>query len=492
MWDIARAISSAVTFSCAGSGHSRLSSGRIETVSTEGAELDMTAAASRPNCKFERNFCPLMESDLDNWTHCMSMAEDDSEMYSNSRRNLPRPCAELFEDMTKAPAHRGINAVCLSNIVYIDRAFSAFTAESVCHSSMPPPRLRVRSGNLRPSISSRQSHHILQWRCASAAAATAVTPAPPIESSFQSVPPIQRYPPKQPPSHKRPEFRKTQLHRQYTSLIRSSPLILIFQHNNLTSPEWMGIRRELAKAMRKVDEELAKANPDKPREWLGDSIKLQVVQGSIFNSAMKIVEFWDASAAPQASIPHATDPVTSSSAELANTTPSPDDPHFTHSLSRAAWRATHLDHSLRHGLEPLLSGPLATVAFPILSPQHLAALLRIVAPDSQFAAPKRRANPAYHEPEVQAGLKKLMLLGARVEGKVFSDAEVRWVGGIEGGLDGLRAQLVAMLQGLGASITGALEGAGRSVYFTLESRKTMLEEDGKEKEVEQKDEPTSS
>ena len=74
-----------------------------------------------------------------------------------------------------------------------------------------------------------------------------------------------------------------------------------------------------------------------------------------------------------------------------------------------------------------------------------------------------------------------MLLGARVEGRVFDGEGVRWVGGIEGGMSGLRAQLVGMLGGIGAGVTGALEGVGRGLYFTLEGRRGMLEEEQKPK-----------
>jgi hypothetical protein len=119
---------------------------------------------------------------------------------------------------------------------------------------------------------------------------------------------------------------------------------------------------------------------------------------------------------------------------------------------------------------------LAVVAFPTVSPQHLAAVLRILSPSADFPAPKRKANPDYHSPEVQGGLAKLMLLGARVEGKVFDIEGTKWVGGIEGGIDGLRAQLVHMLQGVGGSLTSALEGASRSLYFTVESRRLDMEE----------------
>lgn len=77
----------------------------------------------------------------------------------------------------------------------------------------------------------------------------------------------------------------------------------------------------------------------------------------------------------------------------------------------------------------------------------------------------------------QAGLQKLLFLGARVEGKVFDIDETRWVGSIESGMEGLRAQLVGLLGSVGAGVTGVLETAGRSLYYTLEGRKGMLEEE---------------
>jgi hypothetical protein len=76
-------------------------------------------------------------------------------------------------------------------------------------------------------------------------------------------------------------------------------------------------------------------------------------------------------------------------------------------------------------------------------------------------------------------LKKLMLLGARIEGRVFDMEGTRWVGGIDGGIDGLRSQLVWMLEGFGAGLASTLESAGRSLYFTMEGRRNMLEEEGK-------------
>ena len=74
------------------------------------------------------------------------------------------------------------------------------------------------------------------------------------------------------------------------------------------------------------------------------------------------------------------------------------------------------------------------------------------------------------------------MLAARVEGGRVLDIEgTKWVGGIEGGLEGLRGQLVAMLQGVGAGVTGTLEGVGRGLWITVEGRRGMLEEEEKGK-----------
>lgn len=313
-----------------------------------------------------------------------------------------------------------------------------------------PPRIRLQPSQLR---SVRPRTQYVCWQCRHASLASATAPAPPIEQTITAAPPIARYPPTQPPSYKPPEFRKSQLHRQYQSTLRSSPLILLFQHNNLKATEWSGIRRELSAALRKVDDDLAKNASD--HVYVGDGMKLQIVQTGIFASALKVVEFWDPNF----------------EAEMA-TTPK-------HGLSQQAYQAVKKNKALRHGLEPLLSGPLALLTFPDVSPQHLKAALSILSPGSDFPAPKRRVNPGYHEKAVQDGLQKLMLLGARVEGKVFDTQGTRWVGSIEGGLGGLRAQLVHMLSGIGAGITNTLEAAGRSLYVTVEGRRGMLEEEQK-------------
>ncbi|OAX79698.1 hypothetical protein ACJ72_05981 [Emergomyces africanus] len=271
------------------------------------------------------------------------------------------------------------------------------------------------------------------------------------------------YPSSQPPSHRRPEFRKSQLHRQYTSLLRTTPLILIFQHNNLQSVEWAGIRRELTKALQKVDEANAAAGRAEPP--IAPIVQLKIIQTSIFEAALRVVDFFR----PGEITPRGPGKIAAATA----------DPKITHDLSRAAYAAV-LDKKGKHDLSNILVGPIAVLSFPHVSPEHLKAALSILAPKPpQFPAPGRRANPGLYDLPVQAGLKKLILLAARVEGKVFDQDQTRWVGGIEGGMTGLRSQLVSLLQGAGASITTTLDAAGKSLYLTLESRRSVLEEEQK-------------
>lgn len=314
-----------------------------------------------------------------------------------------------------------------------------------------PPRLRLPRSRISQSLCRHRvyQHEVLiPSRYASAAA---VTRAAPIEHLSSSIPAIARYPRSQPPSHRNPEERRSQLLRQYTSLIRTSPLIVLFQHNNLQSTEWAAIRRELSKALQKVDADQAAAGRSLPP--IASSVKLQIIQNSIFETAIRIVEYYH----PENSA----------------------GPAVTHDLSRAAHDAVRKMKG-KHELSTLLAGPLAALSFPHVSPEHLKAALSILAPKATgFTAPTRRANPGYHELTVQDGLQKLMLLAARVDGKVFDVNGTKWVGSIEGGIDGLRAQLVTMLQSMGASITNALDAHGKSLYLTLESRRSVLEEEQK-------------
>ncbi|KAK0926066.1 hypothetical protein LTR57_004315 [Friedmanniomyces endolithicus] len=203
------------------------------------------------------------------------------------------------------------------------------------------------------------------------------------------------------------------------------------RHNNLKATEWSGIRRELSIALRKIDDELAKEG----KEVVGAGVKLQIVRTGILASALNVVEFWEPKYDAEGQVAPSSNLSTDTSAMVQDAPP--DDavePIYTHGLSRLAWsiasRNAKATQQPANDLTPLLSGPLALLTFPTTSPQHLAAALSILAPTKEFPAPKRKVNAAYHEKPVQDGIAKLMLLGARVEGRVMDMAGARWVGGI--------------------------------------------------------------
>jgi len=234
--------------------------------------------------------------------------------------------------------------------------------------------------------------------------------------------------------------------------------MLVFQHNNLTAAELNGIRRELTTALRKVDDAEGTA--------FSPFVKFQVIQTGIFASAMNVVEYFDASQAPKGN----------------------GKKSMTHGLSVAAWEAGKKGEKSAgktSDLASLLKGPLLLLTLPTVSPAYLKSALTILSPSEKFPAPKRRTTPTYHEPAVQSGLQKLMMLGARAEGKVFDQEGARWIGGIEGGLTGLRSQLVFLLQQFGMGVTNTLEAASKSLYFSLETRRSVLEDEQAPKDKEE-------
>lgn len=282
-------------------------------------------------------------------------------------------------------------------------------------------------------------------------------------------------PPTKPPSARPVETRKSQLIRTYTSLLRTTPLILFFQHSNLTAVEWEAVRRELKKALANVP--LPNAAPGSQPVDLAPLVQLQVLRTNMLRVALKLVEFYD----PQ---------VAAASANTARTARGP----LIHDLSAAAYEQINRmevpEDSSYAQVQPLMVGPVAALVLPAVSPAHVAAALSVLAPvPGKFPAPSRKRNPGYHDPVCQNGLAKLLLIGGRVEDKIFDKSGVNWVGSIEGGMDGLRAQLVAMLQGAGLGITNALEGGSRSLWLALEGRKGQLEDEteGEAKEGETKE-----
>lgn len=319
-----------------------------------------------------------------------------------------------------------------------------------------PPRLRIRSLAQLADLHLQRTAPSLCTRCQYATAATAPS------TSHDTIPSeFTRHSPIRPPSHRDPAYRKSQLLRSYVSLLQTTPLIILFQHNNLKALEWASIRRELAFSLQKLDETQKASNPDYVP--IADAIKLTVIRTNIFEPALRITEHFKPGSRPLV--------------EAEGVEDEKLDPNLTHALSRAAYLEAKKHHNASP-LSPLLTGPIATLTFPFVSPIHVKTALSILSPKApQFPAPTRRANPGYHEPAVQDGLKKLLMLGARIDGQVFDIEGTRWVGSIDGGIDGLRAQLVGMLQGFAGGLAQTLESAGRNLWFTMEGRRRMLEEE---------------
>lgn len=246
--------------------------------------------------------------------------------------------------------------------------------------------------------------------------------------------------------------------------------MLIFQHNNLTAVEWSAVRRELRKALAEVP-----TQANEPADIVSD-IKIQVIRTRIFDVALKIIEYFQ---------PNKVAPV------MATTLTGAKVPTvYNHDLSPAAYEAIKAagkeaskaetppdDGSVYAQLSPLIVGPLAMLVFPVVSPAHVAAALSVLSPSPPaFPPPARKKSPGYYDPIAQSGLQKLLLIGGRIEGKVFDVEGVKWVGSIENGLDGLRAQLMHVLQSAGLGLTSTLEGAGKSLWLAMESHRSVLEE----------------
>ncbi|KAI5780421.1 hypothetical protein EDC01DRAFT_668058 [Geopyxis carbonaria] len=270
---------------------------------------------------------------------------------------------------------------------------------------------------------------------------------PTVANPIRADPPISLYPPTQPPSHRAADARKTQLHRSYLSLLRSTPLMLVFQHNNLRAVEWSAIRREIATA-------LAKLTPADQHDEVAEHIKITMLRTQVFSSAVRVAEFYDTVEDSQ------------------------------HGTSRDAYEKTKKQK--KHALAPLLTGPVGVVSFPAVSPAHLKTVM-----DIMFPAGKPIRGMA---PLATSGLQKLILLAARVDGhvaaaqigqaQVLDSEKVRWVSALPG-FEGLRGQLVAILQSVGGGeLVRSLESIPTSIVRTLDGHRKVLsgELDGEKKE----------
>jgi large subunit ribosomal protein L10 len=301
-----------------------------------------------------------------------------------------------------------------------------------------------------------------------AAASPSGTPAP------RFALPADYVPPKQPPSAKPTDTRKAQLIRTYTSLLRSTPVMLFFQHNNLDANQWLSIRRELTYRLSSVP---APAGCGVSDNDFNRAVRLQVLRTSMLRHSLKIHEFFDP-------VKAAADPAIERSSFHGP---------LVHDLSHAARRAvkdaeerelTKNPDSAYARLSPLLIGPLAALTIPAVSPAHLAAALSVLAPvPGKFPAPLRRKRPEYWNLPVQMGLQKLLLIGGRIETRVMDTDSIGWVAGIEGGVDSIRAEIVHLLNNAGLGLVNTIDSSTRNLWFTLESRRTMLEDESKPKET---------
>ncbi|RPA79549.1 hypothetical protein BJ508DRAFT_363146 [Ascobolus immersus RN42] len=286
---------------------------------------------------------------------------------------------------------------------------------------------------------------------------TTATPAThrniPINPALDPLPPT--HPTTQPPSHKSPTSRKTYLHRLYLSLLRSSPLTLIVQHNNLRATEWAAIRRELKTHLNKS----IPAAPGAPKA--GDAVDITIVHSGILGSALRVID-----------------------AEAAGALPA--DLRTGSSSTRAVYDAT-LGMKDQAELRSVLSGPLALITFREVDGQILTKLLEMMFPVSgKF---KKGMDPA-----CTSGLNKLLMLAGRCDGRILDQKGVRWVSGLPG-LEGLRGELIAILRKVGGGdIAQALGGIPIGLARMVDARRKMLEDPelGKEKAEETPAEETKA
>ncbi|KAH8154789.1 uncharacterized protein LAJ45_01320 [Morchella importuna] len=259
-----------------------------------------------------------------------------------------------------------------------------------------------------------------------------------------AAPPIARRAATQPESHKAASTRKTQLHRTYLSLIRSSPLLIIFQHNNLRAVEWSALRRELKNALTKLDAASAPLTT------------INLVRPALFSSVLRVAEGFDKE--------HRFDN------GLAGT-------------SKEAYKSTlHLKETL--DLHPLLTANVATLSMPVVAPAQLKLILELMFPEKRS---KKGLDPL-----ALSGLQKLVLLGARVdghvaggrigEGRVLDGDQLRALSQLKS-VEEMRGELAAILQSVGGGeLVRSLGSVGLTLTRTVDGRRKMLEEgasDGK-------------
>ncbi|KAF3160568.1 hypothetical protein TWF106_003798 [Orbilia oligospora] len=270
----------------------------------------------------------------------------------------------------------------------------------------------------------------------------------------------------QPPSHRPYNSRQTLLHRTYISLLRATPLMVVFQHNNLRGSELVAIRRDLRVAMQNVDAQVAASQPapipdedgnipPEPRP-VGEQVKMVVVNTELFSAALRVAEYL------------------------------PKDAKVGSSSGPEAYDMT-LQYRGSHPMEALLVGPVGVIQFPTVSPPHILAVLNLLFPEK--ATFKKGTDPLFI-----SGVSKMLLLGAKVDkvgGQTIDTAALKHITNL-GDLPTLRGQLLGLMQSAGAGLVATLQSPSKALWVTMEGRRKMLDPDSqKSAEEESSDPPTA-
>lgn len=176
---------------------------------------------------------------------------------------------------------------------------------------------------------------------------------------------------------------------------------------------------------------------------IADGIKINVLRGAIFDAAIRVADYYD----PKMPSEHGT--------------------------SKEAYAITTKKN--KHSLAPIIAGPIGAVSFPKVSPEHLKVVLDVMFPDG-------RAIKGM-DPLALTGIQKLYLLAARVDGhaagqigkaETLDREKVKWVSTLPGE-DGIRGELVAILQSVGGgALVQSLQSIGVNVVRTVDAHRKVL------------------
>ncbi|KAK6335496.1 hypothetical protein TWF696_002270 [Orbilia brochopaga] len=266
-----------------------------------------------------------------------------------------------------------------------------------------------------------------------------------VTHSASNVPPGSDLPPAHRPYYSRGHL----LHRSYISLLRATPLLVMFQHNNLRAGELVSIRRDLRTAMANVDAMVAASRPppgptedgtvpSQPRP-VGEQVKMTILNTTVFSAALRSAEYL------------------------------PKDAEVRSSSSPEAYTMT-MQYTDAHPLSSVLVGPTGVIQFPEVSPPHLLGVLNLLFPEKYTF--RKGTDPAFI-----SGVQKLVLLGAKVDkvgGTTIDTDSLKHITTL-GDLTTLQGQLLGVMQSAGGSLISTLQSPARGLWFVMDGRRKMLD-----------------